>query len=358
MVEQVRVVESYVSDGVYRARSVFAFGTHPMATALDAHPVTTALAATNQLRVIMDELLRGNNLEEIECRAIVDDDNFDRVPLGATPDDIARCAVAQDVLPARCPGSNQRSVCICKLDAGCVDSAGSFLTPKGQSVGVADVDQDGAADNTQFIQGAVTLACDGIAIALDLDASYWTPSGDQQKPAQGGFDVLGPAIVLVPGVALPTGATCGVTFSPEVVDKDGNQVCAPPGGDLASGCTPGDTQAIGFTVEPLRFDPVAGFSSTKPQSRTADFFLTANVPLDAATVGGITVADGAGAPYTDFTATLSGTRAGQITIHWTAAGGLAAQTSYTITVPTTVTDATYHRGAAQPVLFTFTTTAT
>ena len=57
----------------------------------------------------MDELLVGNALEEIACRAVVDDDAFARVPLGATPDDIAKCTVAQDVLKARCIGDRTRS---------------------------------------------------------------------------------------------------------------------------------------------------------------------------------------------------------------------------------------------------------
>src|SRR6185503_14798536 len=83
--------------------------------------------------------------------------------------------------------------------------------------------------------------------------SYWNPSGNQQKPAQGGFDALGPAIVLVPLDSLPTGSECGLTFSPDVVDKDGNQICAPPDGDITQGCTPGDTSAFRFSIQPLKF---------------------------------------------------------------------------------------------------------
>ena len=106
MIEQVRLVEIYslgAAQGLERV--VFGFGTHPMASPDEEHPVTTAKAGSNKLRIIMDELLRGNDLEEIQCRAKVDDDDFARVPLGATPDDIARCSAAQDVLPSLCPGS-------------------------------------------------------------------------------------------------------------------------------------------------------------------------------------------------------------------------------------------------------------
>lgn len=360
MIEQVRLVEVYSVDGARDlTRTVFAFGSHPMATPDDEHPVTTAKASGNKLRIIMDELLRGNHLEEIACRAIVDDDVFARVPVGATPDDIARCSVAVDLLPARCPGSDRLSVCLCQNDGGCVNGTKidgtPNLTPRGESVGVLDLNQDGAADNTRFIQGAVSLGCSGIDVPIDLDQSYWTPSGNQQKPAQGGFDVLGPAVVLIPQGALPSNATCGVTFAPEVVDKDGNQVCAPPEGDIAAGCTPGDTSAFSFATEPLSFVGV-GFDRAVP--RTASATIVANVPLDPATLANITVTEAPGTDYTQFTAALvtMPPTPNQIAIAWTAVGGLAPLTQYTINLPTTVTD-TFHRGPPQPVSVVFTTAA-
>lgn len=359
MVEQVRMEET-IGPGQFQV--VFGFGTHPDATPDVEHPVTNATASGNRFRIIMDELLRGNNLEEIACRAVVDTDQFARVPLGATPDDIARCAVSQDLLPSRCPGSNPHSVCICANDGGCPTGAnpdGSpHITPKGESVGVLDKDQDGAADDTRFIQGAVGIRCGAIDVPIDLDSSYWNPSGDQQKPAQGGFDALGPAIVLVPGptttVALPTNADCGIVFSPDVVDKDGNQVCAPPAGDISAGCTPGDTSAVRFHVEPMTLTP-ASVINPQGQSRTLDIVVQANVPLDDTSAAGITVTEDPGTNYTDFTATIKPSTPNQITIHWTAVGGLAASTHYTITIPTTVTDR-YHQSPLQPLQIAFTTT--
>jgi len=362
MIEQVRLVEIYsIGTGQRLERVVFGFGTHPMASSDDEHPVTTAKAASNMLRIIMDELLRGNNLEEIQCRAKVDDDDFARVPLGATPDDIARCSAAQDVLPSLCPGSNRLSVCICQNDGGCM--TGTTLTPKGQSVGVLDRDQDGAADNTRFIDGVVAIVCGSIdapldaplVVPLDLEMSYWTPSGDQQAPAQGGFDALGPAVVVVPHAALPTSMACGVAFSPEVVDKDGNRVCAPPGGDITKACVPGDTSAFKFTVEPLGF--AIGQAIMDPgQPRTADIKLKANVPLDPGSLANITVTEASATTYTQWTAMLDPLDASQIIIHWTAPGGLAATTRYTITLATTVTDA-YHQPGPQPFAIAFTTGA-
>src|ERR1041384_4599916 len=125
MIEQVRLKEVFTANNIPGLqRVVFGFGTHSDATASDEHPVMTAAASGNRLRIIMDELLRGNFLEEIQCRATIRassdaDGAFGKVPVGDTPDDIARCAAAQDVLPVRCPGSDSHSVCICDLDGGC-----------------------------------------------------------------------------------------------------------------------------------------------------------------------------------------------------------------------------------------------
>src|ERR1043166_8411104 len=158
MVEQVRIKELYSIGNVSGLERVgFGFGTHPDATDSDEHPVTTASPTGNKLRIIMDELLRGNNLQEIACRRQIDDDVFSRVPLGATPDDFARCAGPDEVLPARCPASTPHSVCICATDGGCPPLDPMDPSPaiaKGQPVGVVDHDKDGAADAQRFIQGA------------------------------------------------------------------------------------------------------------------------------------------------------------------------------------------------------------
>jgi hypothetical protein len=355
MIEQVRLKEVYTANNIPGLqRTVFAFGSHADAQASEEHPVTTAAASGNRLRIIMDELLRGNNLEEIQCRAVIDSDAFGPVPVGDTPDDIARCAVAQDVLPSRCPGSSPRSVCVCALDAGCMVDRIPGVTPKGESVGIKDADGDGAADATQFIAGAVRLRCGTIDVPTDPGLSYWTPSGTQQPPAQGGFDVLGPAIVLVPAAPLPTGSDCSLVFASSVVDKDGNQVCAPPDGDISAGCTPGDSAAFHFTVEPMGFIPAPAIKDAG-QSRTAAITLLAPAPIDATTIASITVTEGA-APFTAFTLRV-GTldTANQLTIAWDPPG-LAASTRYTITIPTTVTD-TYHLGPPQAIQFAFTTAA-
>ncbi|HEX3476847.1 MAG TPA: Ig-like domain-containing protein [Kofleriaceae bacterium] len=366
MIEQVRLEESYAIGASTGQRVVFGFGTHAGATPDDQHPVTTATAAGNRLRIIMDELLRGDTLEEIACRFPVDTEAFARVPPGATPDDIARCAVPQAALPARCPGSDPHAVCLCARDGGCAsgtDPDGSpHLTPRGESVGVLDEDQDGAADTTRLIAGAVAIRCGSIDapidVPIDLASSSWTPSGDQQTPALGGFDTLGPAVVVVPGpapgVALPTNLDCGIAFSPGVVDPDGHAVCAPPGGDLTAGCTPGDTSAVHFHVEPLAF-AVAPPVDPQAQPLDGDVRIVASAPIDAGSLANVTVTRDPGGPYTQFTVGIpSAQRPNQILIHWTPA--LPPSTHFTIDVPAAVTDR-YHQPPLQPLQVAFTTAA-
>src|SRR5690606_14019705 len=148
-----------------------------------------------------------------------------------------------------------RSVCICRRAGGCVREDSGAMVAEGSPLGVRDRNQDGAADELGFIAGAVGIQCGSISVPISTSASYWNPSATPNRPAMGGFDVLGPAIVLVPDGPLPTDLSCGLAFAPEVVDKQGIQVCAPEGGDIAAGCLPGDVSAFRFGVEALRIRP-------------------------------------------------------------------------------------------------------
>ncbi|HWU90502.1 MAG TPA: Ig-like domain-containing protein, partial [Kofleriaceae bacterium] len=319
-----------------------------LAAAEEVHAVQTAVAATNSLRVIMDELLVGNSLEEIACRAQVDDDAYARVPLGATPDDIARCAVADDVLPSTCPASNKHSVCICQNDAGC--QRGTMTIPRGLPVGVLDVNQDGAADDTRFINGAVSIQCGSITVPLDLDKSYWNPSGDQNVPAMGGFDALGPAIVLIPLGALPTNIACNLVFAADVVDKQGIAVCAPAGGLIEAGCTPGDTSAFTFGVEPLTIQPATFKDGDTGASRTDKPSFSTSAPVDEATLTGIQISPLPPGPFT-----ISAPMGTSIVIDH-GMTQLAPNTEYTVTFPVTITDK-YARPFPQQKSYRFTTGA-
>ena len=359
MLRQVRMHEKVVNPttGALTPRldTVFAFGTHPNVTSVDeAHPVTSANAYNNPQRLIMDELLIGNNLEEILCNDVVDSDAYSAVPLGATPDDIARCATATDVLPKTCPGSNPLSVCICKNDGGCLHDGKQVA--KGDPVGVKDSDKDGAADDSHFIVGAVHVKCGNIDVPTDADQSYWYPSGNQEVPATGGFDALGPAIVLWPARPpnapmsvesfYPTNLECGLVFDSSVVDKQNIGVCAPPDGDVTQNCTPGDVSKFKFKVEPLNvasgsLQGATGVPRTLPQ------FLTATAAVDPTS---LTAAVTVNPAVAGMMVTMNNQM--QIKIDW-GATGLAASTMYTLTIGTGLKDY-YGQAMPQPVTFTFT----
>ena len=360
-IEQVRMRETFLdASGTPGQRVVFGFGTHPQAMSDEEHQVTSALAAGDhtliRFRIIMDQLILGNNLEEIACRAPVGPDGaFDRVPVGATPDDIALCTTAKDVLPQSCKG--EHAVCICQLDGGCI--VGSDPVAKGQPVGVLDDNQDGAADLDRFIKGAVGLKCGSTDVAININASYWNPSGFQQVPAMGGFDALGPAIVLVPDLApgtmlggmpeaaLPTNTTCQIYFDKSVVNVRGESVCAPAGGDPNTDCSPGDTSAVSFKTEPMTFlnDGIA--------IAPTDFFtIKVYAAVDASTTSAITITNGATA-VTGFTIQVSGTVTGsQLKVIPTTAW--PANATLTVTIPSGFHDA-FGVSAPMPVTIPITT---
>lgn len=352
-IAEVRLKETYMTSTstAFLPRRVFGFGTFPDATTEFEHPVTSAAVAGQSFRIIMDELLIGNSLEQIQCRAPVNSAGaFSSVPLGATPDDVALCSVNPDALKAACHGDH--AVCVCAIAGGC----GSIA--EGDPVGVLDINNDGAADNTSFMAGAVGLRCGTIDVPIDLDQSYYSPSGDQQVPAKGGYDALGPAIVLVPvGGTMPTNSTCGLTFGADVTDKQGNKVCTPPAGrpadctgpieDCAAelNCTPGDVSAFSFKSEALRLivlgivDGGSGVDGTMPIS------VNANAPLAPATLASITFSPAA-------TFTISQPNTSQIKFTFTTP--LLPATTYMITFPTTVTDS-FGIGLPATKTITFTT---
>lgn len=353
MIRQVRMKEIRTdAAGASTTRRIFAFGTHDLAEdkdypALGPNMVTTAAVTANVFRVIVDELLIGNYLEEVACRAPIDNDAYDFVPLGSTPEDIAKCAVAKDVLGKSCPATLDHAVCICQIDGGCGDVA------RGQPVGVLDVNQDGAADDTRLIQGAAGIQCGTIDVPIDQNNSYWNPSGDQERPAMGGFDALGPAIVLSPVNALPTGQTCQLKFAPDIVDKTNHGICAPPGGDVTKSCTESDVSAFTFKTQAFTIANQSFMTGATGISRTAPVIFVASAPIAAGSLAALTVKTTIGnTPVTGFT--LTQPQPQTIRLTW-APGALAANTQYTITISTGLTDLYGLPVAA--VMYTFTTGA-
>jgi hypothetical protein len=168
----------------------------------------------------------------------------------------------------------------------------------------------------------------------------------------GGFDALGPAIVLVPQMGLPSNIDCQLVFASDVVDKQNIQVCAPPNGDIASDCTPGDTSKVAFKTEPMIFDP--GFmSGVTGLSRVDPVVLQGITTLDPTSVNGITMTQ-AGAAFTAFTVTI--TNMGATLVVTPMGAGFAANTLYTLTVTSGVKD-TFGQSTPAPITITFTTGA-
>jgi len=358
MIRQVLMFENVVKPTGIEKRKVFAFGTHPLATEAEVLTSTNAAVTQQVFRIVIDELLKGNNLEEVECRGIVDEDVFDRVPERANPDDIARCAAPDDVLPRTCT-PDARAICICKNEGGCARE--TDIVDIGEPVGIKDLNEDGGADNTRLIDGSVGITCnDTLVTPINLEASYWNPSGDQNKPAQGGFDALGPAIVLAPTGPMPTNGDCNLVFSSEVVDKQDIAVCAPPDGDVTQDCTPGDTTAFSFHSEPMVITPLGFNGGIEPfadgqtgVSRTAgNAQLLVNTNVGVPSISGITMTQN-GAAFTAFTITAP--MQNVIQINFT--GTLAANADYVILIPVTVTD-TFGQGLVTPLMYRFMTGAT
>ena len=335
MVRQV-FVQELTNATPRRERFQLAFGDHPDIPLPDNDPtwgddrqVVNAIAfGTSRIRIVLDELVRGNDIEEIACA----DGTYSTVPPGTTPDDIKDCAGPVEALGG--------------CTAVCIGPSGP--------VGILDENEDGASDARRMREYgpgelAVALECGGNNIPLDRDRSYYQPAGNQLLPAidltspnaPDNINALGPALMLIPQSGLRTGASCTVSFRPEVQDKDGNQVCAPPNGDVAEGCSGGDTSAIAFTVEPLALrgsdpgDGDTGVPLTAAGSPDAAIYLEFVAGIDVATLDAITLADADG---NDVPVTAEALEDDPRLVIVTVPGGYTADTSYTLTIGTALTD--------------------
>lgn len=329
MVQQVFVQEKVISDTATREKFQLAFGDHPeiplpdedSVNGDDREVVNAVARGTAKLRVVFDEILVGNYLEEIACA----DGSYSPVPIGADPDDIKDCS-GPDL---------SRCVAVCIGDSG--------------PVGILDENEDGASDETRMRdygggELGVSVMCGDQMMPLDREASYYNPSGNQLLPAvppPQNINGLGPALVLIPLDGMKTGAACTLTFRADVKDKDGENVCAPPDGNIEAGCTPGDTSLISFNVEPLSLfssapeDEETEVALTDPGSPDATILLQFNAAIDPDTVAAITLTDMMGDPV-PISATVSADDAAIVTV--TVEGGYQADTQYTITVGTGLTD--------------------
>jgi hypothetical protein len=168
----------------------------------------------------------------------------------------------------------------------------------------------------------------------------------------GGFEALGPAIVLLPTRGLPTNIECQLQFAAEVVDKQGLQPCTPAGGDVEAACTAGDMSGFKFRVEPMSFENDPPNMATGV-NRMSPIVLLANTQLDMTSISmaNITVetvpAGGTVPAYT-----LSVMMNKNVTLAFATA--LDAMTQYRVTLTTGVKDS-FGQALPAPHVITFTT---
>ncbi len=361
MITQVFLKERQITDpatGAYRDVRILAFGTHPGVLPELQKSTDASIVVGQQFRVVVDELLIGNYLEEVACRSrngCVVDGGYSRVPEGATPDDIANCIVSDDLLVSTCTGEH----------AVCLDGAG---VPCGV---LDDNPKDSAIDSLRFIQGQVKLICENptatpptrFEIDMEQTASYWQPSGNQFAPP--GTDpsgLLGPALVLKPvsntmpaRPVLPTSQTCRLWFASDVTDKEHLPLCTPPEGDMNQACAAaGDVSGFTFKTIGLTTTGSVPRPNTMGAPRGNPILFFFNTTIDDLRSKTLTVMAGASVvPASAYTVTIATdtNHSSGLTITMTAP--LAAATQYTVTL-TGLADL-YGVPPAAPVTLTFTT---
>jgi hypothetical protein len=137
-----------------------------------------------------------------------------------------------------------------------------------------------------------------------------------------------------------------------VVDKDGNQVCAPPDGDIRQDCSEGDTEEILFQVEPIAIrssSPTPG--AVLPATSTSaqiEFFQA----IDGESVSAVTLSTGGA----DVAAEVIRDDERTDTIRITPTDGFLPGSEYTITVGTGIADL-LGGTPDEPLTLTFTTQA-
>ncbi|MCP4444338.1 MAG: Ig-like domain-containing protein [Myxococcales bacterium] len=330
MVRQVLVTEQITEDTTSLIKvGQLAFGEHADEFfENDDGEVNSAFVLNAQeIRIVLDELVRGSDIEEIGCA----DGSYSPIPRGTTPDDIADCAGPVDSL--------------LHCDTVCLNP------DTGAPIGILDEDEDGAADNmrmidynpaegTDNVELAVSVICDGVNIPLDAELSFWSPSGNQTFPSNDklSFRGLGPAIVVKPleAYGLRTGAECGVTFRPEVVDYDDNPICAPADGNIENDCSGGDTSRIGFATTTLKVaNSVPRHDDVDVSLSGSSFLLVAlNAYVDPTSVGAITLtADGVDVPISPLVTDSDATA-----ISFSLDADYHPETTYEITVAPTLAD--------------------
>ncbi len=258
LVEQVFVLERVGTAMEWQ----LAYGDHPDIPASDDRVVSDAIAEWNQIRIVLSEPIELDVLATVLCN----DGTFD-VPMGKlSPQDIADCI-----------GIDLRD-----CTAVCTE------------VGILDEDEDGQPDERALDPGAADVVCDGLsrtAGGAGPRRSPYDATGDQTYDPTLGAESLGPAIVLETGY-LGLSATCSIEIADGVTNANGDPICAP---HLDGDCSAGDTSVVEFQTEGcqlLSSDPADGATGVDPNTVV---LLELNIPIDYASIEGISITDSNGA---------------------------------------------------------------
>ncbi len=353
MIRQVMINEANATagGGVQKQADQLAFGGHGSDLFRDDDGVVTTatIQGTQEIRIVLDEQIRGNTLEEISCS----DGSFSRIPNGTTPDDIDDCSGASDSLQN------------CKVDL--------CLGADGKPVGVELVEvQGGGADrfvlrmidynptpdpmDPKSVQLGVQVICDGTPVPMDQTLSYWSPSGNQtisSNPALAKKS-LGPVIVLktLSGTGLPANINCTIEFHPDVVDHDGNQVCASTGGLVSNDCNPGDTSKVTFGTQAIAVGNlfIADGATNVAINQSSLFGAFFNANMDGTTADAVTLTAG-GIPVPMTTEVQEDDKTSLLL---SLPADFEPETEYVLTIGTGFHDQ-FGRGLTQDVLVTWTT---
>ena len=298
----------------------------------DGFMSAAVIGAGQKIRIVVDELLQGQTVEQFVCG----------------------CADPPEGTDVNCQGGPSAS-----LDPlNCEDNPNTEISEASR---FSDKNLDGVPDKTDLLPGIVEIYCDGLSQSwFNLAEEGWyNPSGNQQVPANVTdssatliileWESVGPALVLQTAQnPLPSNSDCHIRMheSTEYPIRDGMTEMVMAARDKDGEVVPEPSDFM-FHTEPMRVTAsMPQRNATNVAPTLAQITVQFNTKIAPASITGIVVTDMAGATVAG-TATVSmdGT-----TFQFDPTADLAPSTRFTVTVNTTVTD-TF--GAAIPAAFTF-----
>lgn len=254
--------------GVYAdlyAGHALAFGAHPDIN--NGNPVTPPIAEVtldSPIRVIFDELLDGQTMEQFKCACWDPDDSGSLAAVDNCP--------AGGQLYSDSPDVNSCT--------GCPDS---MDTPEDETGRCEDATQDGTPDDSVLKPGLATVSCDNSGFTTetsDEDSGDYQPSGSLVIPAFSTVDGLGPAFRFHPTfVFYPSEANCTLTMNANstITDKDGVALA-----QTQIPFTTTSTYIAATTVanNAMNVTPASADNPTTPTTEVRNFDITFNGPVD------------------------------------------------------------------------------